>query len=553
MTRKYVTKVVTLLAAAGVLAAAVALAALPQQKVGPRHREWLEAEVVYIISKEERDLFQRLPSDADRDKFVDQFWARRDPTPGTAENEAKDEHYRRIRYANMYFGNEAGNDGWRTDRGKIYIILGAPATRQQYPSASQVYPIELWFYSSPNEPSLPPFFNVMFYQKDGVADYRLYSPYIDGPNKLVRAAGSENRNDRAYRFLRDFNVEVASASLSLIPSDPGDVEAGPSLASDAMLSKIINLANDRFHKEKIGLTAKLQQDVSVRILPDVSNLRAVAVPIQNVNGQQYLHYSLQAFDPTTFTLGRYKEKYYVTLEAQVRLLDAKTRQLVSETTREATEYFEDKEADEVRTKPISFEDRIPIAPGDYTVEFGLLNRVTRIFSRATVPVEVEAAANPAFRVGKPLLVWRCQPSADLHAPFVFGTFRCGVSARNEVLPGAASTLNLLYSIQAGTMVGKVGPALKVQYTIGRPDRGIEPRVITDTVDRGRFDKDGRLYVGKSLSLKDLIEGNYLVSILVTDEVSRKSAGTTWSFRLSSSGTQSGMEFKVIEPDKTPPQ
>lgn len=521
------------------------------QKLAERHKTWLESDVVYIISKEERDLFMRLASDPDRERYVEQFWARRDPTPGTPENEFKEEHYKRIKHANAYFGGEWNTDGWRTDRGKIYIILGPPATRQFHVSGGQVYPIELWFYNNPQEPSLPPFFNVMFFQKDGISDFRLYSPYLDGPTKLVRASGTENRNDRAYRFLRGYNVELARASLSLIPSEPVDADASsPSLSSDSMLRKIINLADDKFHKQRLGLTAQLQQDVSVRLIPDESNLRAVAVPIIDVNGNSYVHYALQTSDPSTFALGRYKDKLYLALETQVKVLDAKTKAVVKETTREAVSYFDDQEAEEVKSKPISFEDRIALPPGNYQIEFGMLNRLTRLFTKASLTVHIDSPSASEFSVGKPVLVRKCQKAADLSLPFVFGSFRCGVSARNEVQPAAGASLNILYPVTVLPKYPAGAPPLKVQYTMGRLDRGAAATTIEDALDAGRFDSRGTLYVGKSIPLNNLPDGSYLLSVQVIDPRIKRTAGATFSFRVASSGILHYADYKVVEPSKS---
>ena len=517
------------------------------QKLPERYKTWLETEVIYIISKEERDLFLRLASDADRDKYIEQFWQRRDPTPGTPENEFKDEHYKRIRYANMYFGGEWNTDGWRTDRGKIYIIMGPPASRQQHVSGGQIYPMELWFYNNPNEPSLPPFFYVLFYQKDGISDFRLYSPYLDGPTKLVRAAGAENRPDRAYRFLRDYNVELARASLTLIPGEPVDVESGPSLTSDSMLRKLINIADDKFHKQRIGLTAQLQQDVSVRLIPDESNLQAVAVPITDVNGETYLHYALQTSDPTTFALGRYKDQLYLAMEAHVKVVDSATKKVVREVTREATAYFGDKEAEGVVAKPVSFEDRLPLPAGNYQVEFGLLNRLNRIYSRASATVQVPVAAQ-GISLGKPVLVSTCQPAANLVSPFVFGKFRCGVAARNWVRAGQSASLNVLFpvSIRPGSERSKV-PPLTVQYTVGRLDRAVAPRTIEDRLDPSRFDAKGDLYVGKSIPLAELPEGNYILAIQLLEGGQKRGAAASMPFRIGPQGTQSGAEFNILEP------
>ena len=80
--------------------------------------------MVYIISDKERVAFQKLTTNDEREKFIQQFWARRDPKPETLKNEFKDEHYRRIAYANERFRTASGRAGWQTDRGHMYILYG---------------------------------------------------------------------------------------------------------------------------------------------------------------------------------------------------------------------------------------------------------------------------------------------------------------------------------------------------------------------------------------------------------------------------------------------
>jgi len=88
------------------------------------YKKWLNEDVAYIITDEERAAFKRLQTDEEREQFIEQFWLRRDPTPDTVENEFKEEHYRRIAYANEHFAS--GIPGWKTDRGRIYIMYGPP-------------------------------------------------------------------------------------------------------------------------------------------------------------------------------------------------------------------------------------------------------------------------------------------------------------------------------------------------------------------------------------------------------------------------------------------
>jgi GWxTD domain-containing protein len=128
-----------------------------RQELGKTYRRWLDSDVIWIISDEERSAFMQLSNDEERDNFIESFWQRRDPTPDTAENEFKEEHYRRIAYANEHF--PAGIPGWKTDRGRIYIVFGAADEIESHPSggtynrpmeegggSTSTFPFEQWRY-----------------------------------------------------------------------------------------------------------------------------------------------------------------------------------------------------------------------------------------------------------------------------------------------------------------------------------------------------------------------------------------------------------------------
>ena len=108
--------------------------------------QWLQEDVAYLILPEEAARFQSLKTDQECEKFIEQFWARRDPTPGTVQNEMKEEHYRRIAYANARFGKEK-EPGWKTPRGRMYILKGPPDEIESHPAQGR----ENWLYRSPRE------------------------------------------------------------------------------------------------------------------------------------------------------------------------------------------------------------------------------------------------------------------------------------------------------------------------------------------------------------------------------------------------------------------
>src|SRR5256712_4119467 len=99
------------------------------------YKDWLEKDVAYIITDEERKAFKKLQTDDERERFIEEFWRRRDPDPDTDENEYREEYYERIAYANEHFA--AGIPGWKTDRGRIYIMYGKPDEIESHPSGGQ--------------------------------------------------------------------------------------------------------------------------------------------------------------------------------------------------------------------------------------------------------------------------------------------------------------------------------------------------------------------------------------------------------------------------------
>jgi len=121
------------------------------------YKTWLDQDVAWIISDEERKAFKSLSNDEERDAFIEQFWLRRNPNPDSPENEFREEHYRRIAYANEHF--PAGKPGWKTDRGHIYISFGKPDSIDSHPSGgsyerpmdegggeTSTFPFEIWHY-----------------------------------------------------------------------------------------------------------------------------------------------------------------------------------------------------------------------------------------------------------------------------------------------------------------------------------------------------------------------------------------------------------------------
>jgi GWxTD domain-containing protein len=146
------------------------------------YKDWLEKDVTYIITDEERKAFKKLATDDEREKFIEEFWRRRDPDPDTDENEYKEEYYERIAYANEHFAS--GIPGWKSDRGRIWIMYGKPDERETHPSGgpydrpsyegggmTTTYPFESWFYRY--LPGVGSGIEIEFVDPTGSGEYRI--------------------------------------------------------------------------------------------------------------------------------------------------------------------------------------------------------------------------------------------------------------------------------------------------------------------------------------------------------------------------------------------
>ncbi len=112
-----------------------------KQRLSKKYKKWLNEEVIYIISRNEKKIFKSMTADEQREYFIKSFWKRRDYTPDTALNEFKEEHYRRIEYADKNFFE--GTAGWRSDRGRIYIMFGPADFFESNPSGSSGFLFDL--------------------------------------------------------------------------------------------------------------------------------------------------------------------------------------------------------------------------------------------------------------------------------------------------------------------------------------------------------------------------------------------------------------------------
>jgi GWxTD domain-containing protein len=310
-------------------------------KLTPEHRKWLEEEVVYIITNQEKEVFLSVETVEERNRFIEAFWDRRDPTPATRDNEFKEEHYRRLEYANRVLGRDSTRPGWKTDRGKFYIILGEPREIQRYEGLNEVVSNEVWFYQGDTDLLMPPRFNLLFFKDNDIGEYKLYHPMGDGPEALIRG-GYQFRTDqnRAVDVLEIVSIELARASLTVDLTEAVDSflrgehppAISPTCGPDGVENTLANIRESPLRRVRtdyldayLRYKDEVSSDYSFRFVP---SRQSYAV----FNGPQdtpFVHYSVE-LDPENFTLEQSEDgtKFYTTLDVSMEIRD-KTGNLVA--------------------------------------------------------------------------------------------------------------------------------------------------------------------------------------------------------------------------------
>ncbi len=512
---------------------AIATGAAQKQKLEKNYRDWLERDVAYLITKEERDTFLKLTSDAARDKFIQQFWDIRNPNPGSPENTYRDEIYQRIAYANSRFGG--GTEGWRTDRGRTYITLGAPQQKETYLGAANLYPIEIWFYSF-NHPALPAFFYVMFYQRDGFGEMRYYSPFMDGPDKLVPGTEVINNRQGALKTIQDsVGPLVAHLSQSLIPNEPIDPTANrPSLQSDAMLATIKSLANNPFTKQDLDRRRNLIGSVTARLVVPGQNLDVTTLPVRDSHGLTRLDYAIRFRQPSDFSVEtRADGRYSYLLEARVTVLDSDNKPIFTRE-KNISDVIDKEQFESMKDKRIGYEGSLPLPPGKYHLDFRLTDwkKKTALESQKDVVVPETNQGGVVISGILPFSAAEAvDPSKADSTPFTLAGMKFTPLGSSPVLIGLDQPIQLAYQIWGPPADPHAysGQNLEIEYAVGRPSAAGASTVTKEEVSKDQFDPTGSLVNGKRLSLAGQPPGNYMLTVSLSQPGSNQRAFSTLNF------------------------
>ncbi|GAG23439.1 unnamed protein product, partial [marine sediment metagenome] len=239
------------------------------------------------------------------------------PNPATPVNEFKEEHYERIEYANKFLGRETFRPGWRTDRGRYWIILGKPREQQRYDGYNLLVATELWFYQGDSAKGLPSFFYLMFFKRHDIGEYELYHPVVDGPAALLKGQyGFGTGTEAALDRLTEISPEIARASLSYDTSDPPDFIGGrASLGTEIMLARVEESPKRAIRTDYADAWRRYGNRVSAEYSFNFIPSRNIFSVLAGPEGTPFVHYSIE-IDPQNFTMETDEDqsKFYTTLD-----------------------------------------------------------------------------------------------------------------------------------------------------------------------------------------------------------------------------------------------
>ena len=360
------------------------------------------------------------------------FWEVRDPTPGTPRNEYRTQHYERMAYANFRFGRNSPMEGWRTDQGRIHILLGEPRTVSRFENSEITYSVIVWFYQLTPALQMPLFLNIAFFRGQAMGEYELYHPVADGALQLLNPSGKDlvrqdqrprqrfrgaavlekDINQRIYGHLRDMSPDLAQAAFSVIP---GEASRNPSLRSEIVLGQLLGLA-ERIMPDATWALKVLAGTTETAVRFEALRVAGRAVGLIDPNGQPFVSYVVSS-PGEGMNVGNHEAEYYLTFGLATSMTDANQRVLEQSPTRIVQSALQREQAERVRSGDFYYLDRQPAIPGMVNLDIMFENNVTGSYGRLNFDVEVPGSGPTELRLGVPILCLDARRNAEGYDPF----------------------------------------------------------------------------------------------------------------------------------------
>jgi GWxTD domain-containing protein len=500
------------------------------KELDSQYKKWLDEDVIYIISPEERNAFIHLQTNEEREQFIEAFWQRRNPDPDSPENTFKEEHYRRIAYANEHFAS--GMPGWKTDRGRIYIAWGAPDERDEHTSGEQydrpmdqgggtttTYAYETWRYRYAE--GLGENFEMEFVDPTGTGEFHLTmdpsekDALLNVPNAGLTMPEQMGYADKSSRFSTTDGTHLA--------------EGGEGVVQGSELNEFTRMENYakaftpppvKFKDLEADVTSRLVRDQLkydyrfdfMRITSDT-----VLVPITVQIPTRQLTFK-EASGVDTATLNVF---------ARVTSLSGRVIQTFEDT------LVDDQPASLLQqslgTSQI-YQKQVPLTPGLYKLDI-----VVKDVNSGNVGVVDTRLAVPRFQ--EDTLSASSLILSDEIAPvsakdiglgqFVIGDLKVRPKLDSTFTPADKMGVFLqIYNLKVDDKTHKADAS--VEYRVMK-DKETEP-VLKFTVTSDKLPQHGEeLTLANSITLGSLPPGKYTMEIAVTDNLAKQTINPTTTF------------------------
>ena len=487
------------------------------------YKDWLDKDVAYIITDEERKAFKKLETDDERERFIEEFWRRRDPDPDTDENEYREEYYERIAYANEHYAS--GIPGWKTDRGRIYITWGKPDEVETHPSggsyqresyegggSTTTYPFERWFYRY--LPGVGSGVEIEFVDPTGSGEYRI----------------ARNPDEK------DAMLHVPGAGLTLAE------QMGLSNKGDR-IGNLGGIGNPNYTREsdspfsRLQLLADLSRPPQIRFNDLASAVNTPVIEDNPLNFDVRVDFFRQSDERviTAFTIQTDNQNLVFQDSGGLQQAQLNIFGKITHVSGRRAGIFEDpvvtrattQELTEAKERKSAYQKAVALQPGRYRVDVIVRDIASGATGVRHVGFEVPKYDPAKLSTSTLILASKLEGIGDQPA---VGMFTIG---NVKVIPNVSgayhrgSPIGIYMQIyNAGIDQTTLRPSVDVEYGLMKDGK----EIFKQAEDwRGNSDSGQRLTLARLLDSRNLNPGDYSIEVRVRDRVSGQSLVQTAKF------------------------
>lgn len=489
------------------------------------YKDWLEKDVAYIITDEERKVFKKLQTDEEREQFIEAFWRRRNPDPDSDTNTYREEYYERIAYANEHYAS--GIPGWKTDRGRIYITWGKPDEVESHPAGGQydrpsyegggsttTYPFEIWFYR--HLPGVGSGVEIEFVDPTGSGEYRI----ARSPDE------------------KDAMLHVPGAGLTL----------SEQLGLTSKADRISGLVGPNSYQReqdnpftKLQLLADLSRPPQVKFSDLESKLASTTGVLEEnpLNFDVRVDYFRQSDERvmTAFTIQAENNQLTFADSGGVQTARINIFGKITSVSGRRVNVFEDPvittataaELSDAKVRKSAYQRAVPLPPGTYKVDVIVRDVTSGATGIKSLGFTVPKYDNSKLATSTLVLAARLQSLTDQPA---VGQFVIG---QNKVIPNISGNYRrgepvgiYLQIYNAGIDQTTLRPSVDVQYVLMKDGKELGSQ---KEEWRGMSDAGQRLTLARLISTSPLTPGQYEIVIRIRDQVSGQSLSPSAKFTI----------------------